>query len=347
VEYEATFEVYPQIPGLDIAGMRIERPVCEVTDEDVERTLETMRRQRLQWLTVDRPAADGDRVTLDFVGTLDGEVFEGGSAKDYALVLGSGSLVKGFEEQLLGVSTGEKRDVDVEFPADYGSPKLAGRKARFAVEVKAVAESQLPDIDEEFAKSFGIEDGDVARLKAEVHENLERELGDRIRSRTRDQVMEALLEVNHIEIPKPLLDEEIQRLIQANRETLKRYGASPDLAPTDPEAYEANARHRVALGLILSEIAAAKKISPDKDRVRQILERAASSYEDPDEYVKWHLADPRRLADVQAVAMEEMLVEKLLEDADIQDVPTSFTELMQSEQQASAAPGNQREQESQ
>jgi trigger factor len=341
VEYEATFEVFPQVARLDIAGMRIDRPVCEVTDEDVDRTLETMQRQRLQWLAVDRPAAEGDRVTMDFTGTLDGEVFDGGSAKDYDLVLGSGSLVKGFEEQLVGASAGDKRDVEVEFPADYGSPKLAGRKASFAVEVKAVQASQLPEIDGEFAKSFGIEDGDVQRLKAEVRENLQRELGDRIRARLRDQVMEALLEVNDIDIPRPLLDEEIQRLIQANRETLKRYGASPDLAPTDPEAYEANARRRVALGLILSEVAAARQISPDKDRVREILERTASSYEDPEEFVKWHFADPRRLADVQAVAMEEMIVEKLLEEADIKDAPVSFVELMQDERQTPDATGNQ------
>jgi trigger factor len=334
LEYTATFEVYPEIKQLDIAGVRIERPVSEVTDADIDSTLENMRRQRMIWQPVERAAANGDRLVIDFVGTLDGEPFAGGTASDFEMVLGQGNLLKEFEDALAGAKPAESRGFDVPFPADYQSKELAGKTGRFEVTVKRVEEPVLPQVDEEFAKGFGVADGSVDKLRAEVKENLERELGERIRVMVRDRVMQALLDANEIDVPKPLVDGEIEHLQELNRETLRRHGASPDLAPTDREAYEDNARRRVALGLILSEVAQANKLNPEPERVRKVLERMASAYENPEEFVNWHFEDPRRLGDAQAVAIEDMIVERLLEGADVVDVKVPFGELMYPDKKA-------------
>lgn len=334
LEYVATFEVYPEVEKLDIADVRIERPVCEIQPGDVDRTLETMRQQRVQWRAVDRAAAEGDRLIIDFKGSLDDKPFEGGAAEDFVFVLGSGTLVEGLEKQLVGVKAGEAQALTVEFPRDYRNEALAGREVRFDVSVKTVAEPELPELDEEFARSFGIKDGSLDALRAEVKENQERELEDRIQRVLRDRVMRALLDANRFDIPKRLLDEEVQRLIQASRETFKRHGASPDLAPTDPAVYEKDAHRRVALGLILAEVAKANGIHPDPARVRAVLNRMAASYEDPEAFVKWHYADSKHLTDVQAMVLEETIVERLLEKAEVVDVQVAFGDLMYSKQAA-------------
>ncbi len=329
LEYVATFEVYPDVNKLDIKGARIERPVCEVIDEDVDRTLETMRKQRLEWRPVDRAAAEGDKLEIDFLGRIDGEPFAGGEAKDFAVELGSKALIGDFESQLTGAAAGDTRTVTVTFPDEYANPDLAGKTAEFEVQVNQVMESQLPEINEEFAKAFGVAEGGVARLREEVKANLETEMEDRVRQKTRDAVMEALLTANDIELPKHLVDEEIGRLIQSNKEMFQRQGIDPEQLPDNRELYESTARRRVALGLILADIAAARKISADPARVRAALERMAAAYEDPDEFIRWHMADQRRLGEVQATVMEQMIVEELLQEAEAVDVPVSFVELMQ------------------
>jgi trigger factor len=334
LEYVATFEVYPEVKKLDLEGVSIERPTAQVGDEDIDRTLETMQIQRVQWNRVERAAKEGDRAQIDFTGSLDGENFEGGSAQDYQVVLGSETLLADFEKQLEGLKAGDEKTIDVPFPDDYRNSQLAGKTARFEVTVKGVEESELPPIDEDFAKGFGIESGKVEDLRAAIRENLERELEDRIRTTVRDRVMQALLDANPIEVPKALQDQEIDRLMESQRQTLVQHGASPDLAPTDREIYQEQAYRRVALGLILAEVANAHGIKPDAERVRAAVERLAQNYEDPQAFVRWHYADSKRLAEVQAVVLEELVVEKLLEKADIKETPVEFAELMYRKQAA-------------
>lgn len=327
LEYVVTFEVYPEVKRLDIKGARIERPVCEVKPADVDRTLESLRRQRLTWKPVERAARDGDRAIIDFTGSLDGEPIAGGTAKDFALVLGSESLIGDFERQLVGVRPGETRSLDVVFPADYRATELAGKTVRFEVTMKSLAEAELPAVDAEFAKAFGVGDGSVEALRGEIADNLKREMDERIRVRLRDQVLKAVLEANQLEVPRALVEREIEHLIAANRARLQAQGLPADRVPSERGLYEANAHSRVALGLILSEVAHAGGLKPDPERVRARVERLAASYEKPEEFVRWYYSDRNRLGEVEAQVVEDMVVEKLLESAAVVDRPVEFGEL--------------------
>jgi len=337
LEYTATFEILPQVLRADLDGVRIERPVSEPGEEDVDRTLETMRDQRRTWQPVERAAAEGDRVVIDFEGILDGVAFEGGSASDYPLVLGSRTLLPDMERQLAGLAPGAEATLKVGFPADYRRAELAGKTVDFHVRMKEVAEPVLPALDADFARAFGIEDGDLARLRAEVRANLERELLERIEAMVHERVMQALVDLNPIETPRSLVEQEIDRMIENTRAALARHGASPDLAPGDRAAYENDARRRVILALVLSEIARREPVQPDAAHVRRLLERRAVSYENPQAYIDWHLADPRRLAQVESEAAQAMLVERLLAQADVADVPQPFGEIMYRGQEQSTA----------
>jgi len=328
LEYTATFEVLPQILRTDLAGVRIERPVSEPAEADVDRTLETMRDQRRTWRAVERAAAEADRVVIDFEGSLDGAVFEGGSATDFPLVLGARTLLPDLERQLVGLAAGAGAVIKVEFPADYRRAELAGKVVDFRVQMKEVAEPVRPEVDADFARAFGIEDGDVARLRAEVKANLERELAERIEGMVQERVMQALVDLNPVDVPQTLVEQEIDRMMKATRETLVQHGASPDLAPGDRAVYEGDAKRRVILGLALAEISRVHPVDPDAARVRAALERRSVSYENPQAYIDWHYADPRRLAQVESEVAQAMLVEQLLAQAEVVDTPIPFAELM-------------------
>jgi len=333
-EYTATFEVYPEIKRLELSGSKIERPVVSVTDDDVNRTLETLRRQRQAWKPVERAAQDGDRVVIDFQGLIGGEVFPGGTASDFPLVLGSRALIEGFEEGIVGAKAGDTRTLDLTFPVGYHKEELAGRKVQFVVTLKQVNEPELPEINQEFARAFGIADGNVDTLRAEVRTNLEHELSDRLRRHVREKVFQALIDANDFEVPKALEEEEVGRMIQSARQNFQAQGLPPEKVPIDPAMYAQQARNRVKLGLVLAELVSKRQLAADASKVRARLESLASTYEDPKSFIEWHYAKPGRLADIESSILEEQAVDLLLESAELVDKAMSFQELTQ------PAPGN-------
>lgn len=327
-EYIATFEVYPEIKHLEISGQRIERPQVNISDADVLHTLDSLRRQRVSWNPVERPAANGDRLLLDFQGMLNGVVFEGGEAKDFPLVLGNNTLVDGFEAGLVGARAGEHRTLDVNFPADYRNAALAGKPVQFAVMVKQVNEPLLPEVNDEFARTLGVADGQVATLRAEVRANLERELAERVRRELREQVFKAVIEANPIDVPKVLEQKEVEHLRESSRANLEAQGLPANQLPSDPHWYAEQARKRVALGLILAEMVKAKGLAIDAQRVQTRLEELAAGYDNPQEFVAWHYAKRERMAEVESKVLEDQAVELLLAGAQVVDKPMSFQELM-------------------
>lgn len=323
LEYTADIDLYPEIKKLDLADVKIERPVATVADEDVERTIETIRRQRATWSTVARESRSGDRVHIDFSGKLNGEEFGGGSAKNFPLVLGTGALIEDLEAGLVGAKAGETRNLAVKFPADYRHPKLAGQRVDFEVKVREVAEAVLPEVDAELAKQLGIADGDVARLRAETRGNLEREAVARSRAVVRARVLKALLDANPFEAPAGLVEDEANHMRQLDQ--MARRPAESD------EVYRTRARTRVILGLILGEIIRAKGLRVDAARVRARIEEMAAEYESPEEFVQWYYEKPERLAEVESLVMEERIVEEMLATAEVAEAAMSFQDLLKLE----------------
>jgi trigger factor len=326
LEYTADFEVLPEIPRKDLTGVEIQRPVATVQAEDVARTLETIRKQRITWKPATRPAQEGDRVVMDFVGKIKGEKFEGGSATGFPVVLGSQTLIDDFEKGLVGATAGEQRNVSATFPADYRHSPLAGQTVEFEVTVKEVAEPVLPAIDEDLARQLGVADGNLDTLRHEVQQNLEREAASRTRNVMRSQVIRALLEANKIELPSGLIEAEMQRLKQAD--AAARGGKAARAAVSD-EVWRARARERVAVGLVVGEIMRARGIKADPARVRAKLEQLAQEYESPQDFIQWHYQNPERLADVESLVLEERLVDEMLSTAEVSDKTVTFQELVQ------------------
>ena len=327
--YSATFEVYPEVVVGDVAKAKVKRAKLEVGETDVDKTLEIMRKQRVSYDTVERAAGDGDRVTMDYVGTIDGVEFAGGKAEGQSIVLGEGRFLPDFEKALPGLKAGESKSFEVKFPDDYAGKEVAGKTAVFKVEVKAVAAPKLPEIDAEFAKSLGVADGDIAKMRAEVRGNLEREVTARVKARTKERVMDALTEVTQIEVPKALVEMEIERLQQMARQDLAARGIPVgDNVPLPAEMFEKNAQRRVTLGLILAEVVRAQNLAAKPEQVKAAVEEQAQSYERPEEVVKWFYSSPERLRDIEGMVLEENVVTWVLANAQVEDEAVSFDELM-------------------
>ena len=320
--YTASFEILPPIELQGIAGKQIKRPVAEVTDADLERMVERLREQRKTWAAVERAAANGDRVRVSYQGTLDGESFPGSKGEHRELELGAGRMLPGFEDQLIGAAAGDERVVEVTFPEDYHSQDLAGRSAQFTVQVEEVADPVLPEVDDEFVRTYGIDDGDLERFRIDVRNNMNHELKQRIEARLKNQVMDALLEANPLDLPAVLIAEEIKALKSQTRQAAG--GGSFELPD---ELFSDSAKKRVALGLIIAEAVKRHDLIADPERVRARIEELASTYETPRAVVDYYYSDQQRLASVRSLVLEEMLVERLLQEADVQDEPTSFTAL--------------------
>jgi trigger factor len=327
-EYSATFEVYPEVAVPQLAGLKLQRPVHEVCDADVDQTLEILRRQRVTYETADRPAANADSVTIDYRGTIDGVEFPGGAATDHSVVLGQGRLLPAFESGLLGVSAGGSTSFELKFPDDYHGAEVAGKTARFDVTMKRVAAPKLPEVDAEFARQMGVEEGDVAALRRDVRSNVEREVSRRIRTRLKEQVMQALLDANPIEVPRSLVDMEAQRVAQATMQDLAARGVDVRQIPLDPQRFESQARRRVALGLILAEAVKSHNLQPRPEQVRAAVQDHAQGFERPDEVVKWYYQAPERLNELEVTVLEDNVVEWVVSSADVEDKPTAFNELM-------------------
>jgi trigger factor len=326
--FSATFEVYPEITVGSLAATGVQRAVCAVGDAEIDSTLQTMRKQRARSEDVARGAAAGDVVVLDFKGTLDGVAFEGGSATDFSLTVGEGRMLPEFEAAVAGTAAGQSKTFPLTFPADYSAPQLAGRQAAFTIHVKKVQEPVLPPIDAAFARSLGIADGDLGKMRAEVKANLEREVSSRLKTRTRDSAMNALLQTASFELPKALVEDEKQRLMDTARETLAARGVAADGAPLPEELFAAQAERRVRLGLLVGEVVRANGLQPRPDQIRRLVEDMAQSYERPQEVVNWYLSDRKRLADVEAVALEDNVTKWVLEHAQVADAAVGFDELM-------------------
>jgi trigger factor len=329
IQYSATFEIYPEVVVGDIASAAIERPVLEVDAAEIDKTIEIMRKQRAAYGPVEREAQTDDRATVDFRGTIDGAEFQGSSAKDQPVVLGEGRLLPEFEASVTGMKAGESKTFDVRFPDDYHGKEVAGKTARFEVTVKEVAEPRLPEVDAEFAKSLGVADGDLAKMRAEIRANLEREVKGKLKARVKDQVMQALLNATRLDAPRSLVQMELQRMQAGARQELAARGLKvPDNAPLPMEMFEQQAQRRVSLGLILGEVVKAHELYPKPEQVRALVEEQAQSYERPEEVVKWFYADPERLREIESVTMEQNVVTWALGVAKVTDKTVNFEELM-------------------
>ena len=322
----ATLEVFPQFELADLAAQSVTRPTGTITDTDVDGMLDDLRRQRVHWVDVDRASRDGDRLTIGFVGTLDGKPFDGGSAKGVDLVLGSGRMIPGFEAALTGAATGETVEFDVSFPADYGASHLAGKPAHFSVDVTAVAEPSLPEVGEEFVRSFGVESGDVAEFRREVQNNMQREFDDKLGAKTKDRVLEMLLRAHDFEVPRALIDDEVTRLqSQAADQVARSGGAAKSLTR---EMFEQNARRRVRLGVLLNRIVEEHSISVDEARVHRRVHTIASSYENPEQVERWLMSDENQRESIRAAVLEDQVVDWVLERAAVTDEPVGFKDVM-------------------
>lgn len=324
LEYTAEFEIYPEIRRLDLAGVEIERPLAQIDDADVDQTVETVRRQRVTWNPVARPAQRDDRVRVDSVARADGTEVEGGRAQDHAVVLGSGNIYPEIDTGLVGTAAGDTRNITVNFAADAPNKALAGKAVEFEIHIKEVAEPALPDINEEFAKGLGIADGGMEALRAEIRNSLEREAAERVRTLLRAKVFKALRELNAFEVPAVMVEAEAARM--KNVSAAARGEGVAD--PNDDAFYRDRARARVALGLILSEIVRARGIKADPARVRTRIEHLARDYDAPEKFIEWYYSNPERLGEVESMVLEEQVVEDLLATAQISDRPLPFGELV-------------------
>lgn len=329
LEFSAVFEVYPEVKLGDLSGVEIERAVLEVGAAEIDSTMTVLRKQRVRYEPVDRGAAKDDRVTIDFLGKKDGEPFAGGQAKDYPFVLGAGSMLPDFENAIYGLKAGESKTFEMTFPADYLSKEIAGQTVSFEITVKEVREPILPEVDADFAKELGVEDGDVEKMRAEIETNLKREVSKRLQAKVKDQVMEALLKTNPIDVPNALLEMEIQRLMQSARQDMEqRGGAKMKDFPMQREWFVDQAKRRVSLGLILSEIVKVNKLRAQPDQIKKIVEESAQSYEHPEEVIRWYYAQPQRLQEVEGVAIEDNVVAWALSASKVVEKPIAFDELM-------------------
>ncbi|WP_287371668.1 trigger factor [Oceanithermus sp.] len=329
LRYTAVFEVYPEIELKEISRLRVRRPVAEVTEADVDAMIERLREQRATWERVERPAREGDRVILDYEAEAadGGEIPGGNRAEGQEEVLGSGRLLDEIDQALRGAAAGETREVKVRFPEDHRNEALRGREVTFRVTVREVAEKRLPEVNEAFARAFGIEEGGVEALRREVRANMERELHEALRRRTRRRVMDALLEANPVELPAGLVAQEVAYL----REDLERRLASlgqlqGSLKELPDEHFEPEARRRVALGLILAELVRSQGLKADPDKVRAAVERIASAYEKPEEVVQWYYANRPLLEGVESSVLEDEAVDWVLAHAQVEDERLGFEE---------------------
>ena len=326
--FAATFEVFPEVKVGELSSAKIERAVCPVGDAEVDKTLEIMRRQRATYEPVERPARTDDRVTVDFVGSLDGVAFAGGSGTDFPITLGQGRMLPGFEDAVSGMGAGEKKTFPLNFPSDYRATELAGKTASFDVTVKKIEQPNLPDIDAEFARSLGIKDGDLGRMRAEVKANLEREVAGRLKQRTKDGVMQALLSIAQFDLPKSLVQREQQRLAEGARADLVARGIQATEAPIPPDVFAPRAEQRVRLGLIVAELVRLHGLQARQDQVRKSIDQIAQSYERPAEVIQWYLGNRERLAELENAVTEDNVVAWALEHAATADRTVAFDELM-------------------
>jgi trigger factor len=323
LEYIATFEVFPEFSVAGFESVSVERLSADVADSDLDNMLEILRKQNVSFEVADRAAANEDQLNIDFVGKIDGEAFAGGSATGTQLVLGSGRMIPGFEDGLVGAKAGEERVLNLTFPEDYQNLELAGKTAEFTVTVNTVSAPTLPELNETFFNQFGIKETGIEGFRTEVRKNMERELRQAIKSKVKNQVMDGLLAANPIEVPKALLENEVNRLrVQA----VQQFGGNikPDQLPA--ELFEEQAKRRVELGLIVAEVVKQFDLKPDEARVRELIQEMASAYQEPEQVVAWYYKNEQQMNEVRSVVLEEQVVDTVLQKASVTDKAVSYEE---------------------
>jgi trigger factor len=336
--FDATFEVYPEVVSADLAGVEIETVSADVSDAEIDKTIDILRKQRVHYHTKGEAgehgdggepvAANGDRVTVDFVGKIDGEEFAGGKAENYAFVLGEGRMLPEFETATVGLKVGESKTFPLAFPEDYHGKDVAGKTADFTITLKQLEWAHLPAIDEEFAKSLGIEDGSIEKMRQDIKTNLEREVNARIKARNKEAVMDALVKATELDVPKAMIQQDSERLAEMTRQDMMQRGMDVKAMPFPPEMFADKAERRVRLGLILSQLVSDNELQATQEQVKAQIEDFSQSYEDPKEVLKYYYSDRRRLAEVEALVLEENVVNYVLGKAKVSTKTIAFDELM-------------------
>lgn len=345
VVFDATFEVYPEIKIGDLASAEVEKTSTQVTDAEIDKTIDILRKQRVHYHAKgesnahgdgggNQSAQNGDRVTVDFTGTIDGVEFQGGQASDYAFVLGEGRMLPEFEAATIGLKVGESKVFPLAFPADYHGKDVAGKTAEFTITLKQVEWAHLPEVDAEFAKSLGVETGDMSKMREDIKLNLEREVRTRVKAKTKDSVMEALIKLTELEVPKALVDQDVQRLMEMTRRDMQQRGMNVKDMALPAELFTTQAERRVRLGLILAEVVKVNSLQATPEQVKAQVEDFAQSYEDPQQVLKYYYGDRQRLAEVEALVLEENVVNYVLGKAKVAEKMLPFDDLMGNETQS-------------
>jgi trigger factor len=331
VAFEAVFEVFPEVKLGDLSAVELEKLEAKVDETAIERTLEILRKQRRTFTprAEGEAAQNGDRVTIDFEGKIDGEPFEGGKASDFRFVLGEGQMLKEFEDAVLGMKVGESKTFPLAFPADYHGKEVAGKTADFLVTVKGIEQQQLPEIDEAFIRSLGIEEGTMEALRADIRRNLEREVKFRLQARNKTAALDALAAAAELDVPKSAIEAEIDRLVEGARNDLKQRGIKDaDRAPVPRELFQSQAERRVRLGLVVAELIKANDLRATPEQIDAHLRELAASYEYPEEVVRWYQSNPERMAEIEAIVLENNVADHIFGQAKVQPKRIDFAELM-------------------
>ena len=327
--FTATFEVFPEVSLNDFSKLKVEKPEAEVSDKDIEQMLENLLKQKGTWEPVKRMAKKEDMVVIDFEGKIDDKPFEGGTAEDFSLILGSDTMIPGFEKQLLKIKTGEERQITVTFPDDYQSVEVAGKEAVFDITAKEVKGMKLPKLDDEFVKEFGVEEGGVDKLKEEIQKNMQRELDAKLKADIKTNVFKSLQEANEVDIPKPLIDQEIEVLKQqAVQQFSQGRDTNVELPDLPAAIFEDQAKSRVTLALLVNQVIQDNDLKVSDERVKETIETMASAYDDPEQMVNWYYANQEQLQQVESAVMEEQVVDLILEQAKVKTKSFGFDELM-------------------
>ena len=327
LEFTATFEVMPEVALTDMAGVELEKRVALVGDEDLEKMMDTLLKQRVSWEKVERAAAADDRLNIDFKGTIDGEEFSGNAGQGVPVTIGANRMIAGFEEGLVGAESGSELTLDLTFPEEYAHKEVAGKPVQFTVKVNSVEEAKLPELDEEFAKSFGIGDGSLDSLRQEVRQNMEREVQQALIESNKQTVMDKLLELNPIEVPKALVESEADTLKQQMQQQMHTPDGKSGIE-LDNEMFREQAKRRVSLGLVLAEFIKSKALKADEEKVRARVDDLASTYEEPQQVIDWYYGDKSRLSQVESLVLEDSVVDWVFEQADVTEKSGSFDEVM-------------------
>jgi len=331
--YAVVFEIMPELTLSDMASAEIETPVVEITEANIDATIDRIRDQRKEWKDVTRKAKEGDQVTIDFVGKLDDVTFDGGTGNDVKVILGAGQFIPDFEKALSGLKAEEEKVIDATFPEEYGNKDLAGKSVKFETKVKAVSEPVLPEVDEDFVKELGVEGGTVEALREQVKENMTRELDQVIREITKTNVMDAIIAQHELELPEVMVKDEIKRLAEQTRQMFAQQGMPPmPEGSINDDLYRDQAARRVSLGLIMSEIVSNNELVATPDKVRAAVEEIAAPYEQPEEVINYYYADKNRLGEIEAVVLEQNVVDWVLDKAKTVEKKEEFDALMASRQ---------------